>query len=247
MIGRVQWRFANVGSTQQIAFHLAELGACHGTVVRADYQSAGRGRMDRRWESPRGSALMFSVLLRPQRPMHQLGTISISIAQALASVFADLSTDPVHIKWPNDVLVDGKKVSGILVQSRTGLNPVAVLGIGINIQTPKSNLLEGATSLHQYTSEPVDPDALFSTLLDRIESAWSNLKPELTDRQIGQLDSQLWLKGDMVSILDADREIEGHVLGIAESGGLRLRIDGHEREIVAGEIRRGPRPIRREN
>ena len=118
MIGRVRWRLPEVDSTQNIAFRLAELGSPHGTVVRADYQSAGRGRQGRVWESPRGSALMFSVILRPSGSLYDLAGISILVADVLADSLAEIVTAPVQIKWPNDVLItaDGveRKVSGVL-------------------------------------------------------------------------------------------------------------------------------------
>lgn len=240
MIGRTRWHFAAVDSTQRVAFRLADMGAAHGTVVRADFQSAGRGRQGRSWESPAGSALMFSVILRPIVPMHQLGTLSILIAGALADVFSDLVNGPVHIKWPNDVLIGGRKVSGILLQTR---GPVAVAGIGINIDSPAESLPLTATRLSRHATERVSPDQLLEMILPRLNTMWSEWKTDLSTRQIERLEHRLWQIGEDVSLLDADREIRGRILGLDPSGGLRLGGPGGERVIMAGEIVRGPRPI----
>lgn len=241
MIGRTCWRFTEVDSTQTVAFRLAEMGAPHGTVVRADYQSSGRGRQGKTWESSRGSSLMFSTVLCPIFPLHELGSISILVANALAEVIASRMDCPVQIKWPNDVLIDGAKTSGILLQTRSVSEPIAVLGIGINIDGATESLPEGATSLGAYA--PVDRELLFSDLLHKLNVLWSGFQPELSEELVSTLDSRLWQMGEMVSIIDADREIQGCILGLAKNGGLRLSVEGSERVVVAGEIERGPRPI----
>ena len=243
MIGRVRWRLSEVDSTQDIAFRLAELGSPHGTVVRADYQSAGRGRQGRVWESPRGSALMFSVILRPSSSLYDLASISILVADVLADSLAEIVTAPVQIKWPNDVLIKGEKTSGILLQTRSGPEPVAVLGMGVNIDFPSGSLPPGSTCLSQHADHPIDADALLSSVLARMNSLWDSFQPELTGAQIEGLESRLWQLGQDVSIIDSNREIQGRILGVAKNGGLRLSVEGSERVVVAGEISRGPRPI----
>lgn len=247
MIGRTRWRFAHVDSTQNVALQLAERGADHGTVVRADYQSAGRGRQGRSWEATPGSSLMFSVILRSSRRLHELGSISILVAEALADSLRELTSDPVQIKWPNDVMIAGRKVSGILLQTRSAPFPVAVLGIGINVDTPQSALPDTATSLIRHVSGAIDSDLLLDSILARLNTMWTNWQPELDAASIARLESRLWHIGDDVSILDADRELRGRLLGVAKNGGLRLSVGGSERVIVAGEITRGPRLIGRQD
>lgn len=243
MIGKTCWRFAEVDSTQKIAFRLAELGADHGTVVRADYQSAGRGRQGKVWEASRDSSLMFSILLRPNLPLHELGGISILVADTLADVVADLVSAPVQIKWPNDVLIDGLKTSGILLQTRSGSDPVAVIGIGINIDSPADSMSQSATCLNRHARHPIDVDALFTSLLGRMNMMWETFQPTFSESEIEKLESRLWQHGKMVSIIDADRALQGRILGLAKNGGLRLSVEGSERVVVAGEIVRGPRPV----
>lgn len=243
MIGRTRWHFPEVASTQDTAFELANQGAAHGTVVRADFQSAGRGRQGRSWDAPALSSLMFSVLLRPHQPLHELTNISILTAKVLAGVFATYTTAPISIKWPNDVLIDGRKVSGILLQTRSVPDPVAVLGIGINISAQSDVLPEHATSLASHTETPIDADALLDSILAGLNQIWDRWESGITNEAIRQLDKQLWLNGELVSLQDGDRSITGTILGIAQNGGLRLNVGGHERTVVAGEITRGPRRI----
>ena len=243
MIGRTRWHFPEVDSTQNIAFALAEAGANHGTIVRADYQSAGRGRQGKTWQAPTGSSLMFSVLLRPEVPFHELGTLSILVARALADEVASRTTDPVHIKWPNDVLINGKKLSGILLQTRSNPSPVAVLGIGINLNMPPELLPETATSLSRHVPAAIDPGMLLDSLAVRLNSTWDSVGNTLSASILQKLDKRLWLNQEIVSLLDGDRVITGRILGIAQNGGLRLNVQGRERVVVAGEITRGPRPV----
>lgn len=244
MIGHTRWRFRSVPSTQDVAFQLAGMGADSGTIVRADYQSSGRGRLGRSWESPANTALTFSVLLRPTVPLHQLGTLSIQTASALGGVITATGADNIAIKWPNDVLLDGRKVSGILVQTRPMPEPVAVIGIGVNLNTALDSLPPMATSLSHEIGAPVDVDVFFEDLIHALNRMWITRQPTLSRSQVDPLDRQLWLRNEHVSLLDADREIAGTLMGIAPDGSLRLMIDGTERTIHAGEIIRGPRPSR---
>lgn len=242
MIGHTRWRFRSVSSTQDVAFQLAAMGAEHGTIVRADYQSAGRGRLGRTWDVPVNTALTFSLLLRPEVPLHQLGSLSIETARALCAVFTAAGASDVALKWPNDVLINGRKVSGILVQTRMMPDPVAVIGIGVNVNTPGEFLPSTATNLVHEIGQAVDADSLFDQVISAINSIWARWQPTLRQDQADQLDTLLWMKDHQVTLLDADRKITGTILGIAPDGGLRMLIDNEERTIQAGEITRGPRP-----
>lgn len=243
MIGRTRWHLRETDSTQRVAFDLARMGAPHGTVVRADFQTAGRGRQGRPWDAPVGSSLMFSVILRPDRPVHELAPLSILTADVLANVFASHTGASAQIKWPNDVLLNGRKTSGILLQTRTGAEPVAVLGIGVNVNTPVSLLPDGATSLAEESGCSCDAAIIFDEILAGLDDVLRGFSPEISHHKIAELDARLWLRNQVVELLDGDRVIAGQIMGIAQIGGLRLNDGGEERVIVAGEITRGPRPI----
>jgi BirA family biotin operon repressor/biotin-[acetyl-CoA-carboxylase] ligase len=123
MIGRPRAHHREVGSTNLLARELAANGAPHGTLVTADHQSAGRGRSDRAWLAPPGSSVLMSVVIRPGDPL-----LSLRAAVAVAEVCGSAAT----IKWPNDVLLEGRKACGILVEGRPQ-EDWAVLGIGLNV------------------------------------------------------------------------------------------------------------------
>lgn len=239
MIGRTRWRFRSVESTQNVAFQLAAAGADHGTVVRADYQTAGRGRLGRTWEAPVGTALTFSVMLRPACSPHEIGTLSVRVADVLCTVFATLGVHEISLKWPNDVLISGRKVSGILVQTRMMPELVAVIGIGINISASP----ESATNLMLATGNQIDADRVFNHALTGLDQMWSGWQPELSESVMQEIDQRLWLRGEQVTLQDAEREITGTIAGVSPGGALRLTNNETERLIHVGEITRGPRPI----
>lgn len=241
MIGRTAWRFNAVPSTQDLAFRLAELGAPHGTVVRAEQQTAGRGRQGRRWESRPGESLLMSVLLRPADRMHQLGTFSVRVGAELASEFEQITGTPAALKWPNDVLLGSRKVSGILLQTRSTPEPIAVLGIGINVSTPLELLPENATSLQEQMGQSILTDVVYEQVIAAMNRVWESLGHQLTESQITEIDDRLWLRHAEVTLQDADRQLRGIVMGVAPNGGLRIVVDGVERTVVAGELTRGPR------
>ncbi len=243
MIGRTRWRFREVTSTQDIAWQLAVSGAPHGTVIRADFQSAGRGRLGRRWDVPANTALTFSIVLRPGSGERNLGPLSVQLAGVLCHAFARAGARDVALKWPNDVLIGGLKVSGILVQTRTMPDLVVVAGIGINISPPGEALPPTATSLSAATGKEIDAEVHLDDVLAGIGHLWTGREAALSTSEVSEIDRLLWLRDEPVTLLDAERVITGTIAGVAPDGGLRLIDQGIERVIHAGEIVRGPRPI----
>lgn len=242
MIGKTRWHFADVASTQNIAFALAEEGAPHGTVVRAEHQHAGRGRMGRSWDSYAGTALMFSVVLRPECGVDQLGSFSLMVANILATRFASITDTPISVKWPNDVLLNNRKVSGILMQTRLQETLVAVLGIGINVLQTAGQTPPGATSLAQEAGFQ-DRETLYDQILLDLGRGMDSWSPELSVDTLTQIENRLWLKGRHVALLDADRTIDGTIIGVTRTGELRLQTPDGERVVSSGEILRGPRVV----
>ncbi len=144
-------RCGRVESTQPIAFALAGDGAPDRTVVVADSQAAGRGRRGRVWQDEPGASLLVSILLRPRLSPARLPTLSLTAGVALAEALAGTAALAAKLKWPNDVLVEGRKLAGILLESRmeTATAPVVALGIGVNL-TQRAfplELAERATSV----------------------------------------------------------------------------------------------------
>ena len=144
-------------------------GRSQGTVAVTELQTAGRGRGERRWECPRSAGILFSVALTPQTPADRLATLSLTIAEAVS-----VALDPrAQVKWPNDVVVEGRKLAGILLELRSGS---LALGVGVNANLSQDELPAGtrlpATSLSLLRGEVVDRAAVLVDLLERIEHAY---------------------------------------------------------------------------
>lgn len=150
-------RFGVVDSTQRVARELAEAGAPHGAVVVAEEQTAGRGRLGRRWEAPSGQNLLFTVVLRPLCPIREAPLLTLGAAAGLAEALE------LRVKWPNDVVTpDGKKVAGLLAEMETRGDAVryVILGVGLNVnQVDFPPELPNATSLAVLRG-PQDRDAV---------------------------------------------------------------------------------------
>ncbi|MBI4041786.1 MAG: biotin--[acetyl-CoA-carboxylase] ligase [Deltaproteobacteria bacterium] len=228
-----------VTSTQDRARRLAKQGALAGTYVMADVQSRGRGRLERSWSSPRGG-IYATLILRPHLKPNGVSQLTYVAALAVAKgLKAFLKTTP-KVKWPNDVLVNRKKIAGILTQVEMNAEVEFVLiGMGINVNRqrfPKS-FLHPPTSLNLETSKDHDLKTVFNRVLKEF-----NLYYDLFQRKgFGAIQSE-WEKYSMltdqeVTVKDFDREIRGKYKGIDEKGGLMLETS--EKKIVhvyAGDL-----------
>ncbi|MGQ0679363.1 MAG: biotin--[acetyl-CoA-carboxylase] ligase [Actinomycetota bacterium] len=167
--------FQEVDSTNRVAGTWAMNGAGHGSVVVADYQSHGRGRLGRTWLSPKGTGLLFTVILRPKLARERFGLINLAAASALCRAFVLLGLDP-KVKWPNDVQIGGKKVSGIA--SKVSGDAVC-LGIGVNVnQTAFPDEIAGtATSLRLETGQPHDRAAIMARILEALDLTPEQILP----------------------------------------------------------------------
>jgi BirA family biotin operon repressor/biotin-[acetyl-CoA-carboxylase] ligase len=178
--GRFGREYAYVESTPSTQLLLGP-GAAEGAVAVADEQTAGRGRLGRRWLAPAGTSLLCSIQLRPQVSPERLPELTGIAARACAEAIAAVTGLEPALKFPNDLLVDGRKVAGILAEAREGR---VVLGVGINVNVPESDLPtevdRPATSLLVETAREIDRAELLVELLERLErryEAWSDQGP----------------------------------------------------------------------
>jgi BirA family biotin operon repressor/biotin-[acetyl-CoA-carboxylase] ligase len=226
-------RMGVVSSTQALAFELAAGGADDGTVVVAASQTAGRGRRGRRWEDEPGASLLVSIVVRPSRPPREWPRLSFAAALAVADMLAEVAALPARLKWPNDVLVAGRKIAGILLESRSGL-AVVVVGIGVNLaqrQFP-AELAGRATSVALETSRTVDREIALSALLH----AFRMWRGRLEGEGFGTL-RQRWLAlSDTIGRAVAGDGWRGEAVDLDEDGALLLRSGGELHRVVAGEI-----------
>lgn len=160
--------FKTLKSTNDKALVMARKGAPEGLVITADYQTQGRGREKKKWVSPRGWNLLFSVLVRPQVKAHKAPLLTQLAAQAVQKVLATLCPETsVRIKKPNDVLMNGKKICGILVESSTqgGKVDFAVVGMGVNVIGRISSKIDGSTSIYEETGKKMEKSEVLEQIL----------------------------------------------------------------------------------
>lgn len=229
-------------STMDEAEHRARAGAAEGLVVAADYQTAGRGRAGRSWTAEPGTALLCSFLLRPPLSPDRVSALPLIAGVAVAEAIEDCVAVSCRLKWPNDVLIDGRKVAGVLVKTTCAGAAVdrVVLGIGVNVTAQLAGLPAGATSLRIATGRALDRSRLLERLIARLQSHYDRFV-----RTDGQPDLTGWreraaLLGEYVSVEDAGSRLSGRFAGVAPDGALLLDVDGATRRIVAGDLSRGP-------
>ncbi|PYF09150.1 BirA family biotin operon repressor/biotin-[acetyl-CoA-carboxylase] ligase [Rhodobacter viridis] len=233
-----------LSSTNTFLAGLARRGAPTGTVVLADHQTAGRGKYDRRWVSRPGESLLASVLLRPSRPLADLAQVTLVIAVAAAEAIARTTGLAPQIKWPNDLMVEGRKLSGILcemVMTPEGDLDHIIAGIGINLAQARTDfppeLQAIATSISAETGRKVDRFELFTALIDRLDyrlSEWERLGFEPA-RHAWSVRSCTLGRPVILAAPHAPRQGIAEALG--PDGALCLRdADGTLHSVIFGEI-----------
>jgi BirA family transcriptional regulator, biotin operon repressor / biotin---[acetyl-CoA-carboxylase] ligase len=241
-LGRVVHAFEEVDSTNDVARKLAEDGAGNGELIIAEAQREGRGRRGRRWLSPPGSNLTFSIVLRPQLPPSRAPELTLTAAVALTEVLRDAGFD-ARIKWPNDLLVRGRKVAGILTELSADAERIhyAILGVGLNVNLQKGELppevAELATSLRIERGEPVPRVFLLAALLTALETWIERLQQEgfaaIRTRWL-ELSATL---GKRVRVELGKRPLEGEATDLDADGALLVRDDaGKTHRVVAGDV-----------
>ena len=240
-IGKEIVHVDEVASTNTLAMELAQKGAVDGTVVIAETQSGGKGRLGRTWLSPSGN-LYMSVILRPAVPIFKAPLITLMGAVAVASGIRKQCRIPVGIKWPNDILLSGKKVSGLLTEMSAEPDRIRhiVLGIGVNVNMDSralpADVRKLATTLAAAAGRPVDRTALARTLLAELDlwyhrflkgdaavlAAWNELNITL---------------GHRVAVSGGSAKLEGLAHGVDGEGRLILKLDdGTLRQVAAGDV-----------
>jgi BirA family biotin operon repressor/biotin-[acetyl-CoA-carboxylase] ligase len=234
-------RFESLASTNDTAREMAAAGAAEGIAIVAAEQTAGRGRQGRSWRSPAGAGLYLSIILRPQIEAARAPLITLAAAVAVAETLALDFNLPADIKWPNDLLVNGRKICGILAEaaSEEGNLQYVVLGIGVNLAQRDfpDEIRQAATSVLLETGSSITADDLLPPLLDRLDlwyRAATNRPADVLDRW-QELSS--FARGCAVRIDSPGGAIEGTTRGLTSEGALRVELDGGGiKEVVSGEV-----------
>lgn len=233
--------FDSLGSTNDTARDLAESGAEEGLAVVAREQTAGKGRQGRSWASPSGQGLYLSIVLRPDIKAVEAPVIGLGAALAVAETLEGDFGLEVDIKWPNDVLVRGRKICGILVESASEAERLlyAVLGIGINVaqQSFEAELAPSATSIRIESQRAVGTDEVLRPLLERVDARYrQTLAAPATMLREWEARST-FASGCDVQVTSHNGSLRGVTRGVTSAGGLILQLaDGSRREIFSGEV-----------
>lgn len=231
--------FGAVGSTNDVARALAEGGAPGGTVVLADAQTEGRGRRGRSWHAGPGQSLILSMVVRP-RSMGAESVLSLRLGLAAARAIETVAPLAVGMKWPNDLIIDGRKVGGMLCEGVVEGDRVAfvVAGTGINVHQDDDDwpgtLAGRASSLSARARRAIDTTELAGTVIKLWRTAIAEAGDRLAPDEVAELGRRDVLRGRLVTV---DGRVAGEVRGVDPDGALRLNDDGTPRRVVAGTIR----------
>lgn len=203
------------------------------TFVSADYQSKGKGREDRVWQSESGENLMFSFLIKNEELMKQSSILSILTAVEVAKEIEKYGIDKVSIKWPNDVLIGDKKVCGILLEGQVPEYLVVGVGLNVNQKTFPEGLRRPATSLSLELTKDVNIDELKERLFKSIVNNFSSLK---TEEHLDYFRNHNYLQNKRVRVLINNEPFIGEVVGIDDSFCLQILARDMLLHIDSGEI-----------
>ena len=250
-LGREVYREALTDSTNDLARSLARSGAVEGTLVIADEQSAGRGRLGRQWWAPPGSSLLLSVVLRPPLAVRQTVWLTMIAGLACAEAVESCTGLRPSLKWPNDVLLRGRKLAGILTELETAADHLvfAVVGMGINVnvdfrhEAAPAQLRDSAVGLSQALGRPVDRLSLLHELSMRLEQRYEAILSGRSPQ--AEWSERLITLGKRVRVTtssggaheDRGGELDGWAVGVDANGSLLLRLpDGRVQPILAGDV-----------
>lgn len=242
----MEWNVIRTGvvaSTNDEARRLALDGAAEGTVVVAEGQNAGRGRLGRNWYSPEGKGLYASVILRPQADPAAIPTLTLMAGLAVSDALTGLVSESAQLKWPNDIWIGGRKVCGILSEwiAQAQPTPCVVIGIGINVNIRAEefpdDLQHPATSLALVRGQPLDRTVVLESLLPVLSTryaqwqavGWAGLREEYVARSA--------IEGLQVRVTFNNDQHQGTVRGVNDQGALLLEVaPGRHEAIVAGDV-----------
>jgi len=242
--GRSYRAYETLGSTNDACQAWAREGAPAGSVVAAEAQTQGRGRLNRSWFLPKSKSLAFSILLRPKLPPGELPLLTLASAVGVALAMGDEGLS-VGIKWPNDVEWKGRKLCGILTEAQADLDRLqyAVVGIGINVNAGTKDfppdLRDRAASLSQALGQSVDRPSFLRKALERLEEVHGWLESGRSDRMLTEWRARSTVLGHQVRIRQGDRTLYGQAQDVDAQGALLVRNDvGMVERVTAGDVDR---------
>jgi BirA family biotin operon repressor/biotin-[acetyl-CoA-carboxylase] ligase len=236
--GEIAWRLhyePACTSTQDLARAAVARGADQGWTVVTDLQLEGRGRLGRSWIAPAQTALLFSTILRP--PLDVLPLLPLLAALTVAGGIESSTGAVADLKWPNDLLLNGKKLAGILLERPAGAD--VVLGVGLNVNQSAADLPEGATSLAVELGHPLEREGVLAAILNDLGNAYERADRQGVDWIVPGWRSRSSMLGKPVSFYREGSPIRAIAEDVDDDGALRIRLeDGSRLSVIAGEVER---------
>lgn len=228
-------------STNALLSAEAETGlAQEGFVIRTEHQTAGRGRLDRSWESPPGRSILFSALLFPDIELNKLSVIGLMVSMVIqdalkiyfndASLRGELAADSIKMKWPNDILANGQKLCGILCESGTNHQGqrYVVIGAGLNVNQNREDfspeIRKTATSLKILSGKIQDRERLFNLIISQLSVYYNKIKTSGVDWIVPDWINKSGIIGKWLKVKQQNEEITGICIGLEDNGALQLRL-----------------------
>ncbi len=227
-----------VASTQDLAHTLARKGAEHGTVVTTNKQLSGRGRMDRRWVSDHDGGIWMSLILRPNIPPHQASQMTLFVAVTLVDTLERVTGQKIQIKWPNDLFIDGKKISGILTEMQAELEAIQylIIGFGINVNQLSKDFpesLEGkSTSLRMESGQEWNRQAIIQNVLRDFEIAYQTYLDTGFEPIKEKWLAHAYRLNEKIHVKTSQEDYVATVKGITNDGALIVLNDKNEEKVI---------------
>jgi BirA family biotin operon repressor/biotin-[acetyl-CoA-carboxylase] ligase len=240
IFGKKLFVYEIVSSTNTWAKKIAAIGAEEGTVVIADYQTEGRGRIGRTWISESGSNLLFSIIIRPRLDATKASLLTFFAAVGVSYAIEGSTNLHCECKWPNDVLINGQKCCGILLESayKNNILDYTIIGIGLNVnQKDFGNDLNGkATSLYRECGKEFERKEIFHRVLVSLESIYPDVKKGYFDMTIREWNSRAKMLGKNITLTQNSEVVSGRAVGLDSDGGLIVETREGERVFHAGTV-----------
>jgi BirA family biotin operon repressor/biotin-[acetyl-CoA-carboxylase] ligase len=240
IVGKKLFLFETIDSTNSCARALGDAGTAEGAVVVAEYQTNGRGRLGRTWSAEPGTSLLFSTLLRPPITVETAGLLTLFASAAIARAVERSTSLTVECKWPNDLLLGGKKFCGILIENsfqQAGLS-YAVIGAGINVNQQEfpEEIAARATSLARETGTSFERNKILLSILSELDSMYTSVRRGEFELAFSEWTKRCGMFGKAITVQEHDSTVSGVAVRLHRDGGLVIRMAEGERTIYAGDV-----------
>lgn len=240
IIGKKVFVFDTIDSTNACGKTLGDAGTEDGAVIITDFQTNGRGRQGRSWNADTGKNLLFSVLLRPSLEKDASGLLTFYASVSIARAIESFTGCSIECKWPNDLLLNGKKCCGILLENTFQQHELSysVIGAGVNVNQAGfgEQLQSKATSLVNELNMEFDRKQLFQKILQEFDTLYVDVQKGDFNRVLGEWIKRCKMLGQTVTIAQGDNIISGTALRLADNGGLIIETAAGNSTVYAGDV-----------